>query len=762
MTHIAIRAGGAELILDAAGRMLSLTPADGRDRLAAGRSAALVSLVIDGQSVAPTSVDWASHEPEPSMLRFTNAHVGYEVQVRVIRHVLYTRLEVVACNVPAEVDVQALLWGPIGTSIADVVGESVGIVRDADIAVGMKVLNDRTEGGWALEHEHLGWAAEVVPRGLQIDDQEGWFTAARTPWGSLLRAHTWEYTRPRTRRVRFNAAATPYEAVIGPLPDGGLVGSALALFGVPPDMVLTALAVIAADAGLPYPTIAGQWQKVSPLTGKSWMVFPDLAPDTVGEAAGLTREAGLDVMYSFPPSLDGGPWRSTGHYVWSARFGGDDTSAARLVKAAGARGVGVGTHTLSSFVHADDPYLSPSPHSDLATAGAAILAAELEADATTVHLHHDCGAPDALQPGVVGRTLRIDDEFISWTTAIPQRDGWRLEGVARGRWRSVPTHHAAGATVTRVVENEYAGALAGLPLIDKIAVRLAEIREKVGTSAMSYDGLEGAAFTGWGAYGMARLVNGSHAESATRDGFIVETSRMPSNCWDAISRASWGEIDRSSWEQLLINNSFYLDNYLPPMLGWIALKGFLPVVAFHTTLARLVALNSGAGFSASLDSLAAGRHSNTGQLLDAIRQWEDLRGNQALSDEQRAALLVPGSRWLLTTLEPGYQWRLHRLDQDDIEVGEPWQLRRPEPALLPERLPDARTGSLYGVALTSTLPVIRWEITNNELPDGLRLHADTGGLVGVPTRPGSWNPGIRAIRPDGGTIECRYRLDVRM
>jgi len=47
---------------------------------------------------------------------------------------------------------------------------------------------------------------------------------------------------------------------------------------------------------------------------------------------------------------------------------------------------------------------------------------------------------------------------------------------------------------------------------------------------------------------------------------------MSANTWDALTRASWGEVGVTSMNQVFLNNTYYQANYLPGMLGWISLK----------------------------------------------------------------------------------------------------------------------------------------------------------------------------------------------
>jgi len=49
--------------------------------------------------------------------------------------------------------VELVLWGPYPTTIGSVVGEIIGVVRDADFAVGIQALNAKTLGGYPARED---------------------------------------------------------------------------------------------------------------------------------------------------------------------------------------------------------------------------------------------------------------------------------------------------------------------------------------------------------------------------------------------------------------------------------------------------------------------------------------------------------------------------------------------------------------------------------------------------------------------------------
>ncbi|GAA3482739.1 hypothetical protein GCM10018966_072710 [Streptomyces yanii] len=725
-SDVEIDAGYLHLKLSDTGQVTALTDRrTGKDHIVAGHGTVpLVSLMVDGRQVQPTKLTLGAN----NTLVFTGAD-GFEIDVAVQDKTTYSTFTVTKAVAPGAGDLQTLLWGPLPTDITKTLGEAAGIVRDGGFAVGMKPLTDRTEGGWPREQvdTSVGWQDEVTtnPSHLQVaPNLEEWSVGARTPWGTLLRAFTFDYTKKRNRPTTVDGGPA-YPIPAGPLSgrQGSVVGSSIALFGTTPDMAPTVLSAIATGQALPYPTINGQWQKTAQATSQSFLVLSDLNTGNVEKAAAYAKTAGIKVVYSLPGG--NGPWQSAGHNQFNSAFGGSDSAAADLVSKANAKGVQVGTHTLSDFIDSNDSYVRPNPSPDLALGQSAELARDLAAGDTTAYLT-SC-AP--LADGVGGKRLLIGDEFVTYDSSSTVGGQCRITGLSRGRWGSTATAHAGGATASRLPENQYGGALGNLNIIDAIATRFSNIWNTTGVRAMSFDGLESASQSGWGAYGMASLVNGTFRRQNAKDGFISETSRMGSNIWDGLSRASWGEVGSTSMKQVFINNAYYRDNYLPGMLGWMSLRNSLRTV--EDDLARGAGLNAGVGFQISVSALNAG--SNTSALLDAVKQWETARNLGAFTAEQRAQLRDQSTHWHLSVVTPGRSWSLQELDGSGNPVGSAQTVTAPTPAFTTTGLPALAAGKLYEARVATNSPgTVRYSVTSGSLPAGLTLNPDTGGITGIP------------------------------
>ena len=166
------------------------------------------------------------------------------------------------CNDPEKVDL--VVWGPFPTTINKSIGETVGVVRGEQFALGIQALNPKTLGGYP-------WTDNDCMPQFDIFEQEDYSdlseenkretlyrveAAKPENFGSTLQA----YCRNRfEERIITNLNHEKYVSPV--FDDGGIVGSKIALFGCPVEKTLETLGEIEIAEGLPHPTIDGEWGK---------------------------------------------------------------------------------------------------------------------------------------------------------------------------------------------------------------------------------------------------------------------------------------------------------------------------------------------------------------------------------------------------------------------------------------------------------------------------------------------------------------------
>jgi len=154
------------------------------------QSAPLLSVRIAGQ----IHVSQAMHyEESPNTLTLQYSQ-GVAAVVRAAAKATHVTFEVV--SVAPKEKVEAVVWGPYPTQIDQIIGETVGVVRNDSFALGIQTLNVKTLGGYPTAENDV-----MAGRGD---------TALPKEFGSVLQA----FTRDRSQdRIVSNWAPSP----IGPM-----------------------------------------------------------------------------------------------------------------------------------------------------------------------------------------------------------------------------------------------------------------------------------------------------------------------------------------------------------------------------------------------------------------------------------------------------------------------------------------------------------------------------------------------------------------
>ncbi len=229
--------------------------------------------------------------------------------------------------------IEAVLWGPINTTIRETIGEVVGVVRDRDFAIGLQTLNTKTCGGKLVNDEGT---------------TGGRTTATAEPFGSSLQAFIVNQARDRVMTVWPQHKNVPVKA----LPGFELEGSALAVFGAAPADVLPLIGKIELAEGLPHPLIDGEWIKTSDVPGRPYLIA-NFSERTIDAMLEYTRRLGFLTLYH------SGPFKTWGHFdLLEDLFPDGRAGFKRCVDKARALGLRVGAHTLTNFITTNDPFVT--------------------------------------------------------------------------------------------------------------------------------------------------------------------------------------------------------------------------------------------------------------------------------------------------------------------------------------------------------------------------------------------------------------------
>lgn len=616
---------------------------NGRNYLAVGQPAPLLSVRVDGKVHAPDRAVWNAPKQHLT-LHFPTVDATAVIKAESKpTHVVFEVIDIHPVD-----RVELVLWGPYPTIIGGRIGEIVGVVRDNEFAVGIQALNAKTIGGSPARENDVAVGFSADDRGhypnLPAELNKGQTfrgdTARATPFGSVLQA----YCRRRDAdRVIPNWG---HDAYLAPaFSDGGVRGSRIALFGCVAANALTTLGEIEVAEGLPHPMLDGVWAKQSPASTASYLIV-DFGENNIDRAIEMTRRAGLQYLYH------SSPFASWGHFKLKPELfpNGWDGLRACVVKARKA-GVHLGVHTLSNFITPSDAYVSPKPDPRLARIGDSALTAAVDASVREIPV----AAPEYFSKETALNTVRVGEELIRFR-AVSSTPPWRLLDCERGAWGTRAVPHEPGETVARLMDHSYQVFLSDAELSREIARNLARLFNHTGLRQISFDGLEGNWSTGLGQYGRTLFTKTFYdaLRPELQEDLINDASNPGHFNWHINTRMNWGEpwyagFRESQTLYRFKNQVLFERNLMPHMLGWFALRGDTSIEDVEWLLARAAGFNAGFALATSLASTAqlaadpdsadtAKRFGATTISLEAIRHWETARMAGAFPESIRAAL----------------------------------------------------------------------------------------------------------------------------
>ena len=596
---------------------------DGMDYLAKNQPAPLLSLRSGGTLLAPEGATWdaAAHR---LTLRFGKS--GLSAQVRVISKTSHITFELIEIAPAGSADLA--VWGPYPTSIRKTVGEVVGVVRDGTFALGLQALNIKTLGGYPENDE----GSADRPYG-----------ARQTDFGSVLQAYSMDRSRPRSIAVWSKRAPNmPVPAV----PGETVLGSKIALFGCPEPKALETLGKIEVAEGLPHPLIEGVWAKMSPERGRSYLIA-NFSESTIDEMLGYVKQANLMSLYHE------NAFKSWGHYEPNPKFfPGGMAGLKACADKAKASGIRLGAHTLSNFIQTQDPYITPEPDARLAKTGESTLTEAVDAATSTIPVaspeYFTNRLGNELQTVVIGKELV---RYRSVSTNAP----WKLLDCQRGAYGTTASEHPRGSAAGKLMDHAYKVFFPNLELQREIARNLARVFNASGLSHMDFDGHEGCLAPGEGTYGNEVFAKEfyDHLDHTVINGTSPPLSHF---YWHINSYCNWGEPwyggFRDSMQEYRINNQAFCErNFIPKMLGWYLLRTSTCLSDMEWMLARSAGFDSGFALATSLDALR--KNTESGPILDALREWEKARRAGVFTPEQREALRNPKREFHLQTVSGG-------------------------------------------------------------------------------------------------------------
>ena len=712
---VEIRAGSLEIIVTETGRIRSFRDLNtGSEFLPGGSNPSLLTLRVGGRDLEPLSADGGG---SGSLLTLGYEN-GLEAEVRIVTRPTHATLELVSVSDSAAIEIA--IWGPYPTTIGKTIGETVGVVRGEDFAMGLQALNPKTLGGYPWNENDAMPQLDIFESGDYSDlSEEGkryvlYRVEAAKPdtFGSTLQA----YARNRGKeRVIPNWGHESY--TVAPLSDGGVLGSRIALFGSPVDEALATVGAIEVAEGLPHPMIDGEWGKEARSATAAYVILP-FSESTLDDAVDVTLEAGLRYLYH--PE----PFETWGHFRLGNDFPNDVEGLRAAVQRAEAQGVRVGVHTLSNFITTNDAYVTPLPDPRLARVGTTVLAQDLSATDREIEIRSPVFFNQFENNHL--RAAVVEQEILQYRD-VSDTPPWRLLDVERGAFGTQAGAHEAGDPIGKLADHAYRVFLTDADLGREVAMNLAQLFNETGLRQISFDGLEGNRSTGLGNYGEILFTMAWYdaLSEDIREHFIADASRTSHYFWHLYSRMNWGEpwyagFRESQTEYRLKNQAYFRRNMMPGMLGWFRMQPETSVEDIEWMLARSAAFDAGYAFVTSFEALEENGRSQ--DILALIGTWEEAR---------MADVFTPGQKLRMEDISN--EFHLEAMG----EAG--WNLFQIHPTVVRyehrERQPGEPTLETFSFENGLAEQPLRFIVTAvGTSVDGLLLEVDGVGRIELPVR----------------------------
>lgn len=455
-------------------------------------------------------------------------------------------------------------------------------------------------------------------------------------------------------------------------PRYGLLGTRVAIVGVPSNIVKETIRRIQLREGLPSPTLAEIWDKISPEVKKSYL-FIDVTEQNVDEVIEYAKKGGFSYVMMYDSSWS----TSCGSYPINLKnYPSGLEGIKRVVKKMHDAGLKVGLHFLTTCITKNDPYATPTPDKRLLKDGSFTLVYTIDESSTFIPTAEPPkGVPTKPQPYYVGggNDIQIDDEIITYS-GVSLQPPYEFAGCVRGARGTKPAKHEKGTAVYHLAEMfGFYIADAESSLLDEIAQRIADIVNNCKFDMVYFDGAEAASAQGAWWYYIPKvqlafsskfkrevLMQGaSYTVSIYRgQGTMLKPTdeQIDHFNWhmysrdaqtDCVYRGVKGHIDRVKIPGVLKVQA----NLMPAEFGWFGIHTKTPYSQATQPDEIEYLCNKCVGYDSplSIETTVRNLRENgwTPEVLSIIKSYEELRLRNILSEDERRKLREPGAEFRL-------------------------------------------------------------------------------------------------------------------
>ncbi|MBN2652032.1 MAG: discoidin domain-containing protein [Spirochaetales bacterium] len=599
----------------------------------------LIRLRVDSNWLEPSSLEESNQK---LAIYFEN---DIKISVKPELNGNYISFEIVEIDNPENMDIELVQWGPIGIAIKHTVGETLGVVYDDEIALGLLTLNIKTIGAWPM-----GIESPYPSEKWQATRFEHEYCAA---WpikgGAIISAYCRDYSKERIfSQIGYK------NFIVQPLSDNfandrTLIGSKIAIYSCKREAILDNVEEIVVAENLPRPTTNGEWNKRSGDTATIYFITNSINIFNVNKVIDAASRMGGKSIYSEYPFLSMGEFKFLG--------ASDSFYRKNIIEKAGKRDLTVGTHMISNFV---------SRHDKNARGIGNIR--EKMSYVTSTRLKNNLGIGigkniELENPEDFSNSegfLLVDNEMIHFIPDANKPGTLRIK--RRGIQRTLTACHKAGAEV-KLYPYEwscYKIMWGNIKMNQAISRRMADIFNNVGIQQMSWDGLEGGWHTGYGAYAENKLVSDWYNSIDNKE-YRADGSRLTHFTWHTFGYVNWGEthmpfrINEPDYRyRVETNYPYYVRNFFPQMFGWCGFYSNTTLEETHWLGSKLAAYNVGA----AIRDIGVFANPRKDKIFDIIREWTIAKKENVFDIQTRTEMAEFDSEWELTNIEPGLSWNL--------------------------------------------------------------------------------------------------------
>lgn len=594
----------------------------------------------------------------------------------------YLRFQLVSLEPRGTVD--NIVWGPLATTLSGKIGDMIGVVRDADFAIGMFGLDDNTIAGPVVDGDCYGMGYYIhspdpakypLPANLKegqwlniggdgVNDvafyshPEEYYlqvfgTGARLEpaFGSSVAYHARDRRRSYVHTYSLLPGfknSRPHTMVSDPIPGVDFIGSTVALYACPDDQALPVLETMFREEGLPFLTDAdGKWIRnpaaIRPTL--NWNGPVDKAIE-YAKAMGfrdISRDTG-----EFYPSRDK-KWVGTvplanGKKLTYKEFG-------EMCHKEGLTHGGL--HTLVLFLQNGCADVSPVPSEHLQTVCRTKLAGDVSPTDTEIVVNDPSFLAErgTWHGGDGSNFLRIGGEMLRYES-LSESAPWTLRGVRRAQSGSKAAAHRAGEELVKLQQNCYHGFAPDMELMLDYADYYADLMARNAMDSIGFDGYESLTYQNHGYYAFKafnrRLCEAYH--KLTGRWPRITGSNVFAGCWEFMNQCNVGgggnmfHPDSGQWaiEGKDIRNGFG-NSYFPPTFG---IQSWRKDIYDAETLMSMATAWDGT-FALNVDAAAIEATPDKDAIFKAFNAWMEARGGQLFTKAQKEMMKDPAFKYHL-------------------------------------------------------------------------------------------------------------------